>query len=1039
MFFSIPFNSLCQDNPLKTITGIVTDSTTGERLAGVVISLSRLQSGKITNGRGEFTFRARPKDTLVFSHVGYLSVRVPVDDQTAVDVQMVKFDTELEDVVVIGYGQVKKGDLTGSVAEVNVDDIMKAPVPNVAEALAGRVAGLQVSSDDGQPGSESNMIIRGGNSLTQSNAPLYVVDGFPIEDFSMASLNPDDIASINVLKDASATAIYGARGANGVIIIETKKGAIGQPVITYSGYAALQRATKRMEMMDAYEFVKYQLEINPEIMTERYLTNPGRTLEDYRNINGTDWQDLLFHNAIMQNHSLSLRGGTNKTKYAVSTSAVDQEGVIINSGYNRQQGRFTLDQTISKKLKASLNINYTRDKNYGAISSSQANSSNAYATYLMYRTWGYRPISTGGDDLIDDLFDEEVDGGNSASSLLTMNPIISTKNEIRQQTRNNLQANLGIDYDITKELTLKITGGYNYRTTKNEAFNNSKTYRGYPSAVNLKGVNGSYSNTELIDWVNENTLNYKKRINKDNQVDFTGGFTMQGTSLERYGYVATNIPNEELGLRAMELGLPSAVTSSASKNALVSFLGRANYNYKSKYYLTASIRADGSSKFSKQNRWGYFPSAGLMWRLGKEQFIENTHVIDDAKIRMTYGSTGNNRVSDFARFFSLDLSDYYSFGNAIPDFAAVIDNMGNPDLRWERTDQLDLGLDFSLLKNRIQLTIDAYAKTTRDLLLRANLPYSSGFRNAYKNVGAIRNRGLEFSLATTNIRTRNFSWESNFNISFNDNKITALSEDQPNIISSVSFTGDFNATPLYIAKLGGPAAAFYGYKWGGVYQFEDFDQQADGSYLLKQSVPTNGLERTAIQPGDSKYVDQNGDGVVNELDLVVIGRGLPIHYGGFNNNFTYKQFSLNIFLQWSYGNDIMNANRIAFEGNFANRQNLNQYASYENRWTPENPTNDMYRTGGFGPRGIYSSRTIEDGSFLRLKTVQLAYAFPQKILGRTFKALSLYVSGQNLYTWTSYSGMDPEVSTKNSVLTPGFDYSAYARNLITTFGIKATL
>ncbi|MFT4202837.1 MAG: TonB-dependent receptor [Chitinophagaceae bacterium] len=1021
----------------KTITGTVVDSASGSPLQGVVVNLSRSKSAKATDVKGAYEIKAKTNDTLVFSHIGYNTVKVVVQAQTRVDIWLTQRKRELDEVIVIGYGSVKRKDVTGSVGQLDMDDVTKAPVASFDQAMAGRIAGVQVSSDEGQPGSEMNIVIRGGNSLTQSNAPLYVVDGFPIEDFSNASLSPDDIASVTVLKDASATAIYGARGANGVIIIETKKGKAGQPVITYNGYVGLQHATKRMDLMSPYEFVKYQLELDSLDMTNTYLTTPGKTLDDYKNVQGIDWQDLLFRTAFMHNHNLSLRGGTSQTKYSISGSVIDQDGVIINSGYRRKQLRVAVDQVINKKLKTSINVNYSRDKNYGALTSTQASSNSAYASYLMYRVWSYRPVSTGSTDIVDAFLDDDA-GGDDGGSVIIMNPIVSTKNEIRQQTRVNLLANAGLAYTISKELSLNITGGYNNRLTKNEAFYNSKTYQGYASSVNTKGVNGSYQDVELTNWVNENTLNYKKRFDKNNQFDLLGGFTMQGTDVTTYGFTATNIPvsNESLGLRALQLGLPSTVTSIATRNTLVSFLGRANYTFKSRYLLTASFRVDGSSKFSKQNRWGYFPSGAFAWQMGDEKFLRNSKIISDAKLRVSYGLTGNNRIEDFARYLTVDLTDYYSFGNGTPGYAAVLDNLGNKNLKWESTESIDIGYDLSLFKNRIIVTLDAYRKTTKDLLLNANIPYSSGFSSAYKNVGSIRNDGLEITLNTINIQTKSFSWTSNFNISFNKNKVVALSENQNSILSTVTFTSDFNSYPLYIAQLGGPAAAFYGYVWDGNYQYSDFDLQSDGSYVLKSSVPTNGNSRSVIQPGDIKFVDQNGDGVVNDKDRVVIGRALPIHYGGFNNNFTYKGLSLNVFFQWSYGNDIMNANRIVFEGNFLNRYNINQFANYTNRWTPENQTNAIPRAGSDYPGG-YSSRTMEDGSFIRLKTVQLTYAFPQRMVG-ALKGVDVYVAGQNLHTWTNYSGMDPEVSTQNSTLTPGFDYSAYARNLTVTFGVKVT-
>ncbi|MBO5686154.1 MAG: TonB-dependent receptor, partial [Alistipes sp.] len=363
-------------------------------------------------------------------------------------------------------------------------------------------------------------------------------------------------------------------------------------------------------------------------------------------------------------------------------------------------------------------------------------------------------------------------------------------------------------------------------------------------------------------------------------------------------------------------------------------------------------------------------------------------------------------------------------------------SLGNHDLKWETTEQIDLGTDLRLFKNRVSLTVDWYQKTTRDLLLNANVPFSSGYAKVYKNVGEIRNRGMEFSLSTVNVRSKNFEWTSDFNISFNRSKVMALAEDEDVLLSTITFTGDFNATYLYMAKVGHPMAQFYGMAWDGCYGYEDFDQQADGSYLLKANVPTNGDDRTAIQPGDIKYVDQNGDGVVNDLDMVVIGRCEPIHEGGFNNTFTYKGLSLGIFFQWRYGYDVMNANRIMFEGNYAGR-NINQFASYADRWSPQNQDSKNYRAGGGGPNGVYSSRTIEDASFLRLKTLSLTYSLPRKIVRKLgMRSVQFSLSAQNLFTWTDYSGLDPEVSVRNSALTPGFDYSAYARNKIYTAGLK---
>lgn len=1034
LLWALPcLNLYAQQADRKLVKGVVVDEN-NETLIGVHVQIKEdIKRATVTDKDGKFNIRASANETLIFSYIGYIKQQVLVSNIKG-DIQLKPSLTALNEVVVIGYGTVKRKDITGSVAEVKMDDISKAPVASFDEALAGRIAGVQVSSNEGQPGADINIVIRGGNSLTQSNSPLYVIDGFPIDDFSNAALNTEDIASISVLKDASATAIYGSRGANGVIIIETKKGKTGKPVITYNGYAGLQEVTKKIALMNPYEFVKYQTERDPDGMLKTYLTNPGYTLEDYKNAENIDWPDLLFQSAFMHNHNLAMRGGNAQTRYSFSGSVLGQDGVIINSGYSRYQGRVAVDQTINKKLKAGININYSKDKNFGAFTSSQAAGTRAYSTYLMYRVWGYRPVAVGDEfDVFNDLFDSDEEDNR------IMNPIIGVKNELRQQYRTNLMANANISYEITNNLTFNLRAGINNRLTRNENFNNSKTFRGYPSAGNLKGVNGSFSDLDLNDWMNENTLTYKKSINKDNQIDVTAGFTVQGTSASTYGFESTNIPNEELGLVALQLGLPSSVTSFKSKNTLMSYLGRVNYNFKSRYLFTATFRADGSSKFDPEHRWGYFPSGAFAWQMGRENFMKNLSFVSESKFRVSYGLTGNNRVNDFVRYLSLNLTDYYSFANGTPAYAALVNNLGNKDLRWEKTAQADIGYDLSLFKSRVNLTVDLYSKTTTDLLLNSNLPLSSGLSSVFKNVGKVRNNGLEISLSTVNIKNKNFSWQSDFNISFNNNKVLALADGENKILSTVNWTGDFANSFLYLAKVGGPAAAFYGLVWDGNYQYDDFDLQPNGSYKLKSTIATNGNDRTVIKPGDIKYVDQNGDGIVSDLDRVVIGRALPVHTGGFNNNFTYKGFNLNVFFQWNYGNDIYNGNRIIFEGNFTNRSNLNQYATYVDRWTPENPSNTQFRIGGQGPAGVYSSRTIEDGSYLRLKTVQLGYTIPKAVVKKiNMNAIDLYVAGQNLYTWTNYSGLDPEVSIRNSTLTPGLDYSAYARACTITLGLKAT-
>ena len=1009
------------------LTGVVVDKD-GNPMVGVAVIVEGTSRGTTTNVDGKFSIAASASQALRINMLGYAEQRIEVGSQTHIKVTLVEDAQMIDDVVVeIGYGNQRLVDVSGALSRVKMDDIVKAPVASFDQALQGRMAGVSVTSSDGQPGTEMDIVIRGANSLTQSNSPLYVIDGFPIEDFSSAAVNAADIASMTVLKDASATAIYGSRGANGVIIIETKKGEEGRAKVTYNGTVGFQEVTNRMELMTPYEFVVYQIERSPSNL-DRYLTKPERTLDYYRTNAGIDWQDRLFRNALMHTHNISVSGGNKQTRYVVSGAMVDQQGVIRNSGYRKYQGRISLDQKLAKSLRLSVNANYTQDKTHGQTTSKSLSSANAYASYLMYRTWAYRPVQLTASEE-NDLFDDENDTS-------VMNPIVSNQNENTSKKVTTFLSNAKLEWEIVKDLKLTIRAGYGRKTIRNEEFNNSKTYQGFPRAGNNKGVNGSFSENMIDDWMNENTLVWKREFSKHHKFDITAGFTMQGTSTTRYGFDTSYIPHEFLGLSGMDDGIPYSTTAVLSDNTLMSWLGRVNYSYRSRYMFTASFRADGSSKFVPGNRWGFFPSGAFAWRLGQEKFMRKLKFVDDAKLRVSYGVTGNNRIGDFATYPSLTLSDYYSFGNTTPSEAIVPQQLGNSDLTWESTEQIDLGLDLSLLRNRISLTVDLYRKTTRDLLLNANLPYTSGFPSVYKNVGKVRNDGLEITLSTVNVETKNFTWTSDFNISFNRNRVMALAEGQQSLLSTVAFTAAFYSTPLYIARLGGPMSSFYGVVWDGVYGFDDFEVDAAGAYVLKKGVPTNGDPREQIQPGDIKYVDQNGDGVVNDQDMVVIGRGTPIHTGGFNNNFTWKGLSLNVFFQWCYGNDIMNANRIIFEGNYAGK-NINQFRSYVDHWTPENPDSRNFRPGGQGPRGIYSSRTIEDGSFLRLKTLQLSYELPKKWTSRIkIESISVFVSGQNLWTWTGYSGLDPEVSTRNSALTPGYDYSAYARNRIYTAGLK---
>jgi TonB-linked SusC/RagA family outer membrane protein len=1034
--FILVFNLFCATAQQKTVSGIV-KSSDGSFLDGASVSVKGTAAVAMADKNGYYKINVPgAKAVLVFNYVGYVSREMAVGNRSTLDMALEIETSTLNDVVVVGYGTERKRDVTVSVEKVNMTDLNKAPVRSFAEALAGRVAGVQVTSSDGQPGAGVNIVVRGNNSITQDNSPLYIVDGFPLEGPNNNVINPGDIESIEVLKDASATAIYGSRGANGVIMITTKKGKEGPPVISFSTSYGIQNNIKKMDMMSPYEFITQQMEKDTSSIATSpksiYLTTPGKSIADYKNLQGIDWQSLVLQQAAMQNHSLSVAGGNINTKYVISGSLLDQDGIIINSNYTRYQGRVVLDQIVNKKLKVGINSNYSFLRQSGM---SPSQSTNSATTNVMYGVWGQRPIlASNSDDLIDQLFDPGVNTAND----YRINPVINLKNAVRNNITRNLIVNAYAEYAILPELKLKVTGGINNNILRQEVFNNSKTQYGNP-VTTANGVNGSLTYNELNTWLNENILSWNKKFNKNHALNLVGVFSMQSGKSSSFGSSANFLPNEDLGVNGLDEGVPQAINAGSSTWTLASFAARASYNFQSKYYVTGSYRADGSSRFAPGKRWGYFPSASFAWRLSNEGFVKKLNIFSDAKIRIGYGANGNNRVGDFAYLSSIGLpiGNAYTISNSLVR-GSVPTAIGNPDLKWETTSETNLALDLAILKNRISLTTEIYSKKTKDLLLLAKLPLSSGYSSAYKNIGSVQNKGLEFTLNTINVKTSKFSWTSSFNIAFNKNKVLSLTENQESLAVGVSWDNTWGSVPSYIAKLNQPLGLMYGYVWDGVYQYNDFYQNTSGAYVLKDNVPTNGNARAGIQPGDIKYKDINGDGVVNTADYTIIGNGIPAHNGGFSNNFTYKAFDLNVFFQWSYGNDIQNTNRLVFEGNALGKTYLNQYASYADRWSPTNTNSANFRTGGFFGGG-FSSRTVEDGSYLRLKTASLGYNLSKTALKRIkAKSLRVYVSAQNLITWTNYSGMDPEVNTYNSALSPGFDYSAYPRARTITLGANLT-
>ena len=1038
-----------------TVTGRVVDESGQPLIAVTVFEDGNTSNGTMTDIDGNYSLNvSSAKATVVFSCLGFAEVKEVVGLRKSINVTLAeeKLSIDAAEVVSVGYGSVSRRDLTGSVSKVDMGELMKAPVVNFDQALTGKVAGVVVTTSDGALGSEANITIRGNNSLTQSSAPLYIIDGFPTESSMATALNSADIESIDILKDASATAIYGARGANGVIVITTKQGVEGKPKVNFSSSWTVSTIANKAELMDGYEFVQLQNEIiTTGGGTNAYLKPSEEdlaagiesySLEDYKNTeHWNDWQDAIYRTSLSQNYNISLSGGSKDAgnRYNASFSAIDQDGIIVNSNFQRYQGKINFTQKLGKKVSVDLIANYSRAITNG-VTPTNAQQSSSATGWLIYSVWGYRPVKPMSKwneegDMVDEMLDADVANSND----YRFNPAMTVRNEYRKTIVDYINATAGLTWDIIDDLKLKITGGYTLNKRRREEFNGTQTYTGYPGSPSGKGINGGIYWNDKRTWLNENTLTYTKRFNRKHNFQFLLGFTMQGETFDYKGTSVTQMTTESLGLNGLHTGSYQTVTPWQYDWTMMSGFFRVNYNFKYKYYLTASFRADGSSKFPKHNRWGYFPSTALSWNINREDWLKDVTWVSNAKLRASWGQTGNNRTTTPYDYYSqietlpgnMNSFDYVFNGQIVSGYYPS--NMSNEKLKWETTDQWNVGLDFSVFESRIKLTADWYLKNTRDLLLQATIPASSGYTSAMLNIGSMQNQGFELTLDLVPVQKRNFTWNMNFNIAMNRNKVTALTNDQYSLMRSVSWDQQFNSQYPYITQVGKPSGMMYGFIYEGTYKPDEFNNGT----ALKDGIPyMTSIGQDKVRPGDPKYRDINHDGIIDDNDRTVIGCGQPLHTGGFGNTFNFYGFDLNIFFSWSYGNDVINANRLFFEN--GTKAQTNQLKSYVNRWTEKNPTSDIPRVQANGMY-VYSSRVVEDASFLRLRNVTLGYTLPRTALRKMhFDTMRVYISGENLWTLTGYSGPDPEVSTRNSVLTPGFDWSAYPRAMGVTAGLSFT-
>ncbi len=1040
----------------RQVTGKVTDDN-GAPLPGVSVLVKGSKKGTQTDANGNFKIDAPASGDVVLqiSFTGFKPATVNADGSNAVTVKMERDVTALEDVVVIGYSTVKRKDLTGSVSSVNSKQLKDVPISSAAEALQGRLAGVQAISSEGAPGAEIIIRVRGGGSITQDNSPLYIVDGVQVDN-ALSVISPQDIASIDVLKDASTTSIYGARGANGVVIITTKAGRAGKTQISYNGQFGSRRLPETMDVLSPYDFVRWQYErsrgsvADSTSFAQTYGTT-WDTLNVYKNIPAVNWQEEVFgRKARFQNHNVSVNGGNQATTFNLSATANREEGIQLESGFDRNMVNFKLDHKVSDKLKVGMTVRYLDQK----IKGIGTTNSGTRATNRLRHTINYRPFEiptpSGG---IDD-FDEAYYLASSGAT----NPVLLTRAEYRRQETKATYLTGYVNYNIIKNLTFRSTLGFDNLNTRSDLFYSkiTSTARNYAS---LPVASIGTQNNQTIS--NSNTLQYSlNNFKQHHDISVLIGEETVDRRSKQNVFETRYFPADiSAGKALANMGLGAAPTGSsqplptsfvAPPYRLFSLFSRISYAYDDKYLFNFNWRNDRSSKFSSENGSLNFPSGSLAWRFSREKFMDNVNWINDAKLRFGYGAVGNDRIGDLLYLQLYGVTGQYALNHSIlPGFAPSA--LANPLLRWEKNVTRNLGLDLSLFNNKIQFTVDVYKNSADDLLLDVAIPPTTGYNSQIQNIGSTSNRGIEFQLGATLFSKRDFSWSTNFNIAFNKNKVESLGGvDQ--LERNSGWQGSDGVTD-YLVKVGQPVGLMYGFITDGFYKIDEFDYNATtATYTIKPGVAYNGVYGTP-QPGMLKWKDLNGDGTINTSDRTIIGNANPKFTGGWNNQFAYKDFDLSVFVNFVVGNDIYNANKIEWtDGAFSN---LNMLNIMKDRWTNINDqgqivtapedlaklnANAKIWTPVRVQRWWLHSWAIEDGSYLRINNITLGYTLPRQILNK-IKISTLRVFGtlNNVATITNYSGYDPDVTARRSdPLTPGVDFAAYPRSRTFVVGVNVT-
>ncbi len=964
----------------KTINGKVTDDT-GQPLPGVTVVIKGTTQGTVTDVDGNYSISNILDNSIIqFSFVGMLTQEVAVGTQTSIDVIMNNIVIGINEVVAIGYGTVKKSDLTGSVGSIKADEITKQSVPRVDQALQGRVAGVQVSTTSGAPGTGASIRIRGGNSINAGNEPLYVIDGF-IGGGDLNSINPNDIESIEILKDASATAIYGSRGSNGVILITTKRGIGNRGFgISLDSYVGIQTPVKKIDMLNGLEFAEYRNEY------AEFLGN-SIPFPDINEVANTDWQEILFRDVPIMSHTLNFYNNSVNSNYYVSLNYLSQDGIQLGSGYDRYQLRLNFDQDLGTFLKvgAALNASYSARENPRA---------SALGAYVLPTAPVY--LEDGSFHRIDAINGSTYD-----------NPVAQDKLIQNDTYRNEALGNIYLQFSPVDGLVAKTTFGFDVNALKQNYYASVNLPTNYEAA---RGGQANVNTQFYYSIQNENTINYNK-VFGDHSFSILGGWTFQKYSYEDLNVSARGFTNDITTYNAIETGDPELLNATSNENnwSLLSGLYRVNYSYRGKYLLTVSGRHDGSSRLAEGNKWHFFPSAAIAWRLSEEGFIKGLGIFSNLKLRTSYGKTGSQSIDPYSTLARLNSGTNYIGEQQVVTFVPA--GPADPTLNWEVTDQYDVGLEAGFLDNKLSLEVDYYYKKTTDLLLARELAFQTGFGSRLENVGSLQNQGIDFTIRSVLLTKDNFSWSADLTLSSNSNKILELSGDK-------EFLENGLGSRLIVGE---SANTFFGAKFLGLWQEGD-----------------PGLNDIYV-PGSPKFEDINDDGLITALDGQIIGKGTPDFYGGLNNILTYRNITLSAFFDFSYGNDIYDVDGRMFNVGHAS----NVYGKFRNRWTANNTNTTVPRAGAQAlpyfesyPSMGGSSFDVYDGSYIRLKSLNIQYKVP--IGNKIFKNLSVYSTATNVFTVTKYTGFSPDTNADGTHPTRrGFDSNGYPPAKMYIIGLKA--